>query len=348
VSASAALPERMRAVVQHGPRDLRLATMPVRPPGPGEVLVRVQATGICGSDLHFWKHAIYGAGVVLGHEVAGEIVALGDGVSGLAPGARGAVHTGAPCGRCERCRAGLAYHCREGMALGTGRGVGGLAEYVVVPAGCFLPVTRAIDPGALSFAEPLANGLRCLDHPEVRAAKSALVLGAGPIGLSCLAAARHFGVQDVWVVEGRARRRDAALRLGAERVLDPAEDVRAEATRRFGPGPDLVVEAVGIPATIELAQRLVRPCGTVFLMGLCLDEIPMRPIRWMLNELTLRSSLGCDVEDHRRAVALLEVGAVDAAPLVTKRVALADAPEAVSALAAGADEIKVVVEHGRG
>ncbi len=189
-------PERMRAVVQHGPRDLRLEELPVGAPAAGEVLVRVQATGICGSDLHFWKHAIYGSGVVLGHEIAGEVAAVGAGVTHLSPGARGAVHTAAPCGKCERCQAGLGSHCREGTSIGTGRGVGGFAEYVVVPAACFMPVARAVDPGALAFAEPLANGLRCLDYPEVKAAKSALVIGAGPIGLSCLAAAR----QSVWQV----------------------------------------------------------------------------------------------------------------------------------------------------
>ncbi|MBM4336734.1 MAG: zinc-binding dehydrogenase [Deltaproteobacteria bacterium] len=342
------LPERMRAVVQHGPRDLRVEELPLAAPRPGEVLVRVRATGICGSDLHFWKHATYGSGVVLGHEVAGELAAVGEGVRGLAPGALGAVHTGAPCGRCERCRAGLGSHCRDGISLGNGKGIGGLAEFVAVPAVCFIPVSGGLDPGALCFAEPLANGLRCLDHPEVRQAKSALVIGAGPIGLSCLAAARVYGVSDVWVVEGRARRREAALRLGAERVLDPAEDVRAEVARRFGPGPELVIEAVGLPETIERAQRLVRPRGTVFLMGLCLDELPMRPIRWLLNELTLRSSLGCELEEHRRAVELIGSGAIDAAPLITRRIALSEAPEAFAALAAGADEIKVVVEHGRG
>jgi 2-desacetyl-2-hydroxyethyl bacteriochlorophyllide A dehydrogenase len=337
----------MRAIVQHGPRDLRLEQVPEPEPAPGEVLVHVHANGICGSDLHFWKHATYGSGVVLGHEIAGQVVALGAGVQGLAPGDVGAVHTSMPCGACESCKAGLAHFCREGGSLGTGRGrVGGLAEYVAAPARSFLKTARGVDPAALAFAEPLANGLRCLDRPEVREARTALVIGAGPIGLVCLVAARAAGVGRIFVVEGRARRREAARRLGAERVLDPADDVVAELRRELPVGPDLAIEAVGRPETIEQAQRIVRPRGSVFVMGLCLEDIRVRPVRWMLKEMTLRSSLGCDREDHARAVAMIDGGAFDPLPLVTRRVPLADAPAAIAALAAGADEIKVVVEHG--
>lgn len=339
------LPERMRAVVQHGPRDLRLEEIPLPPLGAGDVMVRVLANGICGSDLHFWKHGLFRGPIVLGHEMAGEIVATGDATAGLVPGTIGAVHGGAPCQHCARCLAGLAHFCEEGLALGTGRGIGGLAEYVVAPARCFLPTRSGVEPAALAFAEPLANGFRCLDVPEAHEARSALVIGAGPIGLSCLAAARALGVARVLVIEGRTRRREAALALGAEHVLHPDEDVRAAVAERFGAGADLVIEAVGLPATIAQAQSLVRPRGTVFIMGLCLEAVPVHPVRWMLNELTLRSSLGCDLEDHRRAVAWIDDGGLDPRPLVTRRIPLAEAPDAIAALAAGADEIKVVVQH---
>jgi 2-desacetyl-2-hydroxyethyl bacteriochlorophyllide A dehydrogenase len=339
--------ETARAVVQHGPCDLRVETIALPPLGPRDVLVRVRAAGICGSDLHFWKHGVYGAGVVLGHEIAGEIVATGGEVEGIAAGDLGAVHSAAPCGACDRCRAGLGYYCQQGVALGTGRGIGGLSEYLVAPDRCFLPAPPGSDPAALAWSEPLANGLRCVAPGSVHGAKTGLVIGAGPIGLACLAAARRAGVERLLVVEGRERRRAAALALGAERVIHPEEeDVDAAVRRDFAHGAEVVIEAVGRPETIERATRLARPRGSVFLMGVCFDEIPMRPLRWMLRELTLRSSLGCDREDQRAALGMITRGELDPRPLVTRRVPLDDAPAAIEALVAGADEIKVVVEPG--
>jgi L-iditol 2-dehydrogenase len=337
----------MRAVVLRGPLDLRLEELPLPAAGPGEVLVRVRANGICGSDLHFWRHAVHGPGVVLGHEIAGEVVETGAGVDRSLVGRLGAVHGGAACGSCEHCRAGLGYYCREGLGLGTGRGLGGLAEYTVVPAACFLPAPRESDPGAITFSEPLANGLRCLDRPEVRGAPSALVLGAGPIGLACLIAAKRARVERVLVVEGRARRREAALLLGAHRVLHPDEDVTAAVRDEFPHGPALVVEAVGLPETILSSLRVARPGGTVFLMGVCLGEVSVRPLQWMLKELTIRSSLGCDLEEHGAALDVIAKGELDPSPLLTRRVSLAEAPQVVASLAQGADEVKVVVEHDR-
>jgi L-iditol 2-dehydrogenase len=343
------LPKTMRAVVQHGPEDLRLEELPVPDPAPGQVLVRVRANGICGSDLHFWRHAVYGTGVVLGHEIAGEVAAVGDGVQGLVAGQPGAVYAGGSCGSCSRCSSGLSYYCQEGVGLGTGRGIGGLAEYLVAPATNFLPMPSDTEPASIAFAEPLANGIRCLDHPEVRGADSAVILGCGPIGLVCLVAAKRAGVKRILVVEPRPRRQQAALKLGAERVLHPTDDdVVAQVRREFPHGPEIAVEAVGLADTVQLSTRLVRPRGTVLVMGVCFGDVSMQPLRWMLKELTIRSSLGCDREEHLVAANMIGGGAFDPRPLITRRVSLSQVPETVAALAAGADEIKVVVEHDRG
>jgi len=339
-----AIPERMRAVVQHGPRDLRLEERPVPRPGPGEVLVRVRASGICGSDLHTWREAIYGGGIVLGHEICGEVAGLGDGVRDVPTGVAGVIYSGSSCGRCPRCQGGLGYYCQEGHGLGSSA-LGGLGEYLVAPATSFIAAPAGLDPAVVAFAEPLANGLRALDFPEARAARSAVVIGAGPIGLSCLAAARQAGVERIVAIEGRARRRDAALALGAERVLAPGDDVQPALRDVFPLGADLVVEAVGRPDTIRQSFRWARPGGTVLLMGLCLEDVEMRPLGWLLKELVIRSSLGCDRDDLRGALDWIDSGAVDPRPLVTRRIPLEDAVDALPDLAAGADEIKVVVEH---
>lgn len=339
--------ERMRAVVQHGPKDLRVEDQPVPEPGPGEVLVRVLATGICGSDLQFWRDATYGKGVVLGHEIAGEIAALGSDVRGPSPGDVGAVHSGISCGRCERCRSGLSYYCQDGHGLGSGP-YGGYGEYLLAPVDNFLPTPGISDPGAIAFAEPLANGLRALDFAEARDPRTAVVIGCGPIGLSCLIGARRAGAERVWVIESRPRRREAALALGAERVLHPTDDdVYRELRAAFPFGADLSIEAVGKTGTIQDSFRFARPGGAVVLMGVCLQDVPVRPIGWMLKELTIHSSIGCSADDQRSALDLVSTGAVDPLPLVTRRIGIEDIPKALPEIAAGADEIKVVVEHGR-
>jgi len=348
MSGAHGLPDRMRALVQRGPAELELEERPMPQPGPGEVLVRVRAAGICGSDLHFWKYAVYGPGVILGHEIAGEVASLGEGVERLQPGQLGVVYAGIPCGNCPRCREGLSYYCQDADSLGTGGRFGGLAEYLLAPAENFLAAPEGSDPAILTWSEPLANGLHCLDQPEVRGAGSALVIGGGPIGLSCLSAARQSGVKQVWMVEGRTQRREAARALGAERVLDPVGDEVATAVEEaFPQGPELVVEAVGLPETIHSSFRLARPGGCVYLMGVCMGTIEVLPVTWMLKELTIRSSLGCSREDQRRALDWVTGNTLDARPLVTRRVALEEVPDVMSELADGADEIKVVIEHDR-
>lgn len=347
MSAPPGLPARMRAAVQREPGELRLEELPMPRPGPGEILVRVRAAGICGSDLHFWKYAVYGAGAILGHEIAGEVAALGEGVERPRPGDVGVVYAGIPCGRCAECLGGLPHFCGGGRSLGTGGPFGGLGEYLLAPADNFLPAPAGSDPALLTWSEPLANGIRCLDQPEVREARSALVFGGGPIGLSCLFAARQAGVERTWLVEGRPRRSRAAAALGAERVLDPSrEDVGAAVRDAFPHGPDLVVEAVGLPETIQASFRLARPGGSVLLIGVCIGSIEVLPVSWMLKELTIRSSLGCSREEQRRALAWVLAGHPDARPLVTRRIGLEEVPGAMQGLAEGADEIKVVVEHG--
>lgn len=336
----------MRAIVQHGPKDLRFEELPMPEPEPGEVLIRTLANGICGSDLHFWKSAMYGTGVVLGHEMTGEVVGLGDGVTGVDVGARGAVHTGVSCGECDRCQAGMSYHCRRGNSLGSSR-PGGLAEFVVAPAENFIAAPANVNPGSLTLSEPVANGLRCVNFPEAREAQTAVIIGAGPLGLSCLAAAKATGVPRIFVIEGRQKRAAAALSLGAERVLHPFDDdVKGILKQAFPLGADLVIEAVGHADTIRSSFLMVRPQGSVVIMGVNDGPIEMDPGIWMVKELKIRSSIGCDLQEHIDAVGLIVSGEIDADALVSRRIALDEVPDTIEALASGADEIKVVVEHG--
>jgi 2-desacetyl-2-hydroxyethyl bacteriochlorophyllide A dehydrogenase len=234
-----------------------------------------------------------------------------------------------------------------GLGLGSSHGIGGLAERVVVPATNVLPVSDTTDLAAASFAEPLANGLRLLDRPEVPGTHGALIIGAGPIGLVSLLAARARGVSGIVVIEGRKRRAEAALALGADRVMSPDDDIEHEVQRSFPGGPPIVIEAVGHPATVMQAMKLTRPGGSAFLMGVCGEPVRVSPFRWMMQELTIRTSVGTDLDRHAEATRLIDSGEVDAGALITSRITLDEAPDAFEALAGGADEIKVVVEHGR-
>ena len=332
----------MTAVVHRDARLLRLEEIPVPEPAAGEVLVEVLANGICGSDLHVWKLPVReGELRVLGHEIAGRIAGTG---------VMGAVYAGGQCGLCPLCRAGLGHFCRDAQHLGsTGTpGLGGLAPFVAVRAEHVLPAPVGLEPALITLAEPLANALRALDRPEVDHAATAVIIGCGPLGLVHLAALRHLGVDRVIAIEGRPRRRDAAIELGAEAVLDPREDISARVAAHFGIGPDLVVEAVGTKGTTHLATDLVRPRGSVFLMGVCGEPFRVNTLRWLNKELTIRTSIGASREEHERALSLVASGAIDLSGLITRRVALADAPTMFDALDAGADEIKVVVTHDHG
>src|SRR5262245_10701597 len=144
----------MRALVQRAPRALEVTDFDDPSPSPGEVVVRTSAVGICGSDLKVWDIAAYGTGVVLGHEVAGVVEAVGEGVDPSLIGTRAAVHGGISCGECQSCLDDLPYYCAAGLGLGSSHGVGGFAERVVVPATNVLPVSDSTDLATASFAEP--------------------------------------------------------------------------------------------------------------------------------------------------------------------------------------------------
>lgn len=339
----------MKAVSLRSAHHMELIDLDTPTPAAGEVLVRMQANGICGSDLHFWHHGPAGEPGVLGHEMCGEVVGVGTGVDVAIIGARGAIWSGNSCGRCDLCAEGLGHFCGSASTLGGFKPdtLGGLAEYVCVEPHRVLSEDTGLDAAYVTLAEPLANALRSIDRDGVRDARHCVVIGCGPLGLAHVAAARAIGIPTIIAVEGRARRAAAALALGADEVLLPSDDVAHELTRRFRVGPDLVIECVGLPSTTYLATSLARPGGTVLLMGACGEPFRVNTYRWLQKELTIRTSIGTGAAEQRRALDLLTNGAIAAASFVSARISLAEVPEAFAALAAGADEVKIVVEHAR-
>src|SRR5439155_15026110 len=222
----------MHGAVFHGPRDIRIEDVPEPVPGDGEVLLAVARNGLCGSDVHTYVGsdtggaAMHVPGVVLGHEFAGTVHGLGPGVDDLVEGAAVAVAPIEWCGTCHSCRNGWMNLCRR-LALYAGyrRPLhGGLAPFVVVSRRSLFPVPPGLSVADAALAEPVAVAVHAVRRAPVTLGASVLVLGAGPIGLAVLQAARAAGARVTVVTELSVARRAAAAALGATAVLDPATD----------------------------------------------------------------------------------------------------------------------------
>ncbi len=298
-------------------------------PGPGEVVCRVLACGVCGSDVSD-GYVAKKLPVVLGHEVVGEVLAAGDGVTAVAVGDRVIVHHHAPCGTCRTCRRGHETLCDQYRA--TKLDPGGFAERVRVQAALVPELLALGDVDALAgtFVEPLGCVLRALDRAGLSAGDELLVVGAGSNGLLAIAAARARGVQRVWIREPRAARRARAEAWGAStHASEPVDvaflttadaDAMAGAAAALGPGGTLCLYAT-TKAGAELGVD-----------GELLFE----------RELTVCSSWSAGPDDMRAAYALIASGAIDPLPLVTHRLGLDETARALDLQRRG-EAIKVVV-----
>ncbi|HEV7753323.1 MAG TPA: alcohol dehydrogenase catalytic domain-containing protein [Baekduia sp.] len=346
----------MRALVYEGAGRLDLEDRARPEPAAGEVVARVLACGICGTDLRIAKgaHRAYPDGTrrVPGHELVAEISALGAGVNGVAEGDRVFVAPNLGCGRCPACRAGRLNLCREAQAFGITFD-GGFAEYVRVPAaavqqGNLLPVPAGADAAALSVVEPLACVLRGQRAVGVREGDRVLVCGAGPIGLLHVLLARAAGAATVLVSEPHGVRRAEAVEFGADVGIDPTtEDLRERVLAETdGLGADVVITAVPVAAVQEQAFALAAVGGRInFFGGLPRDASTIRidsnDVHY--RELLITGTTANDTDDCRAALELATSGRVDLGRLVTARFGIDRSDDAFAA-AAGGRELKVVIE----
>ncbi|MEV8350278.1 alcohol dehydrogenase catalytic domain-containing protein [Streptomyces niveus] len=293
----------MLAARLYGPKDLRIEEMPEPEPGPGEVKIRVAYAGICGTDVHeFFEvprathepNPLTGATLpqTLGHEFAGTVVARGEGVGRAAPGDRVCVRPIRTCGLCPRCTVGLSHLCTALAAIGVTSPGGGLAECVVVPESAVfrLPDGVPLEQGAL--VEPMAVALNAVERAQVPRGGSALVSGAGAVGMGALFALKAHGVEDVLVAEPSPSRRAAAGRHGA-RVLDPgAVDVADEVMRHTrGRGVDAAIECSGRVDALNAAIRSLAARAPVVMVALYSGPVVIDASVVRLAELAL---LGCE------------------------------------------------------
>jgi threonine dehydrogenase-like Zn-dependent dehydrogenase len=286
---------------------------------PGEVVLRVLAAGICGSELHgFVTHAARRTPpLIMGHEFCGEILTLGEGVEGYRVGDQVVVNSAVACGACEYCQDAQVNLCRNGGVFGAKR-PGGFAERVAVPVSTLMPMPEGITPLQASLAEPLANGVHALGLTRQRFPERFVIFGAGTIGLFVLQVARASGALRILVVDVSDARLAVADRLGASAVVnakkaDPLTFIRDSLRGR---GADVVVDAVGAAETRRAAITATRPGGEIVWLGLHDDPTDLSGFDVVLREKYIYGSFAVTARDLRTALALFAAGKVTLEPWV--------------------------------
>ena len=338
----------MKAAVFAGPGDLRVVETKLPDPRPGWVRLAIGAVGVCGTDLHLY-HGRLGKvdGLQPGHEIAGTIDVVGDGVAGFAPGTRVAVEPQTGCGQCDHCARGYVNRCTQQRIFGVSSR-GGMAEFLTVPATTLhaLPTTLSMNVAAL--AEPMAVSTRGARLAKIGVGDRVAILGAGTIGLLAIPIALDAGATDVLITARHPHQAALARALGATQVFDSSDAL----LKAVGPNVDIVLETVGGRAdTLADAVALARGGGTVVMLGVFEGDVKMPGLAFAQKELTLIGSMcyarDARVGDFALGAALVVRHAAAIEPLVTHRFALDDVARAY---ATAADKrlgsIKVQVEPG--
>ncbi len=346
----------MLAAVLHGAHDLRVEHRDDPAPGAGEVLLRVAAGGICGSDLSYFNKGGVGdfklrEPLTLGHEVSGTVAALAPDVDGPPPGTRVAINPSRPCLRCGFCRAGRGNLCRAMRFLGsaalTPHVQGGFSQHLAVRADQCVPIPDTMSFEVAACAEPLAVALHAVARAGTLTGRQVLIAGAGPIGLLCLAAALHAGAAAVTITDLCDPPLAVAHRMGAARTVNVGQEPdRLDALAGRDGGFDVAIEATGAAVSVARMPHLVRPGGRIVQLGM----LPPGPVPLPVNLLMAREiDLVGSFRFHDAfdiAVAALASGRIDIAPILSARFPLADAGEAFAMAGDRTRAIKVQIEIG--
>jgi L-iditol 2-dehydrogenase len=350
-------PSTNTAVRLHGPADLRVEQFShPGPPGPGRVLLRVTAVGICGSDLHSYKDGRIGDNIleeplILGHEFAAVVEAVGDEAIGgdfkpLAPGMRVAVDPAQPCWHCQMCEEGHPNLCYNLHFCGAYPDEGSLCRWMQMPARTCFPVSDNVDDVSAALLEPLGIAVHAVDLAKIRVANSVAILGAGCIGLSILRLVKLSGAQPIFVSDKFPWRLAVAEQWGAIAInCDEVDPVQAVLEATDGYGVDVAIEAAWADQSIQQAAAMARMGGRMVIVGISEDD------RLVLNHSTVRRK-GLTIRLARRmkhtyprSIRLVDSGAVDLGAMVSHRFPLEQAPAAFALNAAYKDEVvKVMIK----
>lgn len=328
-----------RSIVWSPDAGVTVVERTIPSPATGELLVTVEASGLCGTDLHIaaGEYPTAKGDVILGHEFAGVVTGIGPGVSRWAPGDRVVIDPNIPCRQCRACHRGETHLCTDPGALGVTRD-GGLSTASIVPAAQAYRIPDGLSTLAASLTEPLACALHAVDRAELRPGDTAVVIGAGPIGLLCTSLLRAAGATRVLVSEPRDVRREAIATFGGEPV-PPDELPAGEA--------DVVLECVGLPATLAAAIPAARSGGTIVWVGVAAPDatVAVNPYDIFRRELTIRGTY-TNPFTMDRSLALLASGAIPWEALITHRLPLSRFDEAWNTHWTGTGLKVTVLPHG--
>ena len=337
----------MRAAFYQGARTFKAGTAPVPTPAAGEALLRVKRVGICGTDLHIFQghldHRVPRGGVI-GHETFAE-VAEAEAKSGFKAGDRVVVEPVRFCGSCRACRMGASYICYDLKVLGVDL-PGGMQEYWPVPVDRLLRIPDALSDDHAALIEPLAVATHDVTRAAVKAGDAVLVFGGGPIGTLIALVCRHRGAR-VAVAELNPFRIEMLGRLGVETVGHGVDPVGFARDWTGGDGVDVAFEVTGNPAAVHMVTEVVRVWGTISIVAIHTEPVPVNTYRMFARELSMHGSRLYSREDWEEAIRLGASGAVPLAPLVSRRIPLEALQEGMEQALAGGPVMKVLIDLTR-
>jgi len=343
----------MKAAFLSALRQIEIGEAPEpRLAGPRDVLLRIDAVGVCGSDVHYYRTGRIGAAVVkfpfvLGHEFAGTIEKTGAGVRGLQPGQRVAVDPLVACGHCDQCRSDRPNTCRNQRFMGNpGELSGSLAEYLVLPEDCCYPIPASMTAGQAAMVEPLSIGVHSQRLSHMEAGSTIAILGSGPIGLSVLLACRAAADCTAYMTDLIDERLKMAAQLGARWTGNPQQGDIVKAIGEAEPtGVDIVFECAGEQETLDQAVELLKPGGTLVMVGIPeFDEVSFQAHSLRRKELTIKNVRR---QNHcmAPAIELVSSGRINVDPLMTHHFPLREAGTAFDLVSGYRDGVIKAIIH---
>lgn len=330
------LPKNMKAAVMHSEREISIETLPVPEINQDEVLIKVMAVGICGSDLHYYTHGRIGKYIVekpfiLGHECSGVITAIGSSVNQFKVGDRVAVEPGVTCGHCEACKEGRYNLCPDVEFLATPPFDGAFVQYIKMRQDFVFSIPDALSFEDAALIEPFSVGIHAAMRTKLQPGSTIAIMGMGPVGLMAVAAAKAFGAATIIVTDLEPFRLDAAKKLGATHVINIREQDALHEIKSItnGRGVDVAWETAGNPAALQSALTSVCRGGKLAIVGLpAQNEIPLDIPFIADNEIDIYGIFRY-ANTYPKGINFLASGIVDTSHLVTDRYSLADTHEAM-------------------
>ncbi len=330
------LPTKMKAAVMHSTRNITIETLPVPTIDHDEVLIKVMAVGICGSDLHYYTHGRIGKYVVekpfiLGHECAGEIVAIGSSVHEFKVGDRVAVEPGVTCGHCEACKEGRYNLCPDVQFLATPPVDGAFVQYIKMRKDFVFSIPDSLSYEEAAMVEPFSVGIHAAMRTKLQPGSTVAIMGMGPVGLMAIVAAKAFGAATIIVTDLEPLRLEAAKQLGATHVINVKEQNPYDEILSItnGKGVDVAWETAGNPSALQAALSSVRRGGKLAIVGLpAQNEIPLNVPFISDNEIDIYGIFRY-ANTYPKGINFLASGIADIKKLVTDKYSLEHTKEAM-------------------